>query len=279
MPTRKPKPKPKAKRAPLPHKHILYQRAVQEPASEVNFADRVFRKLRGRPAARLREDFCGTAAVACEWVTRRKTNTAVGLDLHAPTLAWGREHNVAKLKPESQSRVTLLKRSVLSPGPTGSMDLILAMNFSYWVFKERAILLQYFRSVRRSLGRDGVFILDIYGGPDAIDEMRERRPIGGKKRGFTYIWDQAKVDHLTNETLCHIHFRFPDGRGVRKAFTYDWRIWSIPEVRDVLADAGFTKSRVYWEGDDGKGGGTGVFRESKHGECGAAFIAYISAEP
>jgi len=275
MPSRKAKPA----RAPLPHKHILYERAVQAPEAELDFADRVFRKLRGRKPTRLREDFCGTAAVACEWVRRRKTNTAVGLDLHQPTLDWGRAHHIAKLKPEAQARVTLLRRSVLSPGRgAGSMDAILAMNFSYWIFKERKVLLRYFRSVRKSLARDGVFFLDIFGGPDTFDEMRERRPIGGKKRGFTYIWDQARVDHITNETLCHIHFRFPDGRGIRKAFTYDWRIWTLPEVRDVLADAGFKKTAVYWEGDGPDGDGDGVFRERKHGPCGAAFIAYIVAE-
>jgi len=158
------------------------------------------------------------------------------------------------------------------------MDLILALNFSYWVFKDRSTLLRYFRSVHRSLARRGVFILDIYGGPDSLEELRERRPIGGKKRGFTYIWDQARIDHITNETLCHIHFRFPDGRSIRKAFTYDWRIWTIPEVRDVLTDAGFSRTTVYWEGDDDKGSGNGVFRPQKRGEPGKAFIAYIVAE-
>ncbi|MBX3375480.1 MAG: hypothetical protein KF678_00580 [Phycisphaeraceae bacterium] len=270
---------PSRKLKPLPHKHVLYERAVQTPHHEAAFADRVYRRLNGRPASRLREDFCGTAAIACQWVRRRRSNTAVGLDLHRPTLDWGATHHLAKLPANARQRVTLLNRSVLSPGPgTGSMDLILALNFSYWVFKDRPTLLRYFRSVHRSLARRGVFILDIYGGPDSLEELRERRTIGGRKRGFTYIWDQARVDHITNETLCHIHFRFPDGRSIRKAFTYDWRIWTIPEVRDVLADAGFSRTTVYWEGDDDRGGGNGVFRPQKHGEPGKAFIAYIVAQ-
>jgi hypothetical protein len=270
---------PRAPRKPLPHKHVLYEQSVQDPESEIDFVDRVFRARRGRQAARLREDFCGTAAVACEWVRRRKSSYAVGLDLHQPTLDWGRTHHVEKLPQEARGRVRLLKRSVLNPRKDGAaMDAVLAMNFSYWIFKERKVLLKYFRTVHQSLVRDGVFFLDIYGGPDAFDEIRERRPIGGKKRGFTYIWDQEHVDHITNETLCHIHFKFPDGRAIRKAFTYDWRIWTIPEVRDILSDAGFKSTTVYWEGDDGKGGGNGVFKPQKHGECGAAFIAYIIAE-
>lgn len=268
------------RRRPLPDTHVLYQRSVQAPDAEVEFADREFRKIRGRRASKLREDFCGTAAIACEWVKLRTANTAVGLDLDQATLKWGRARNVAKLKPAAQERITLLRRNVLHPGPRAQgMDVVLAMNFSWWILKDRAKVLKYFRSARRSLVRDGLFILDIFGGPDAMDELRERRKIGGKSPGgFTYVWDQERFNPITNETLCHIHFRLNDGRGIRKAFTYDWRVWTIPETRDILADAGFKKTTVYWEGDDGKGGGNGVFRPAKHGECCAAFIAYIVAE-
>jgi SAM-dependent methyltransferase len=261
---------------PLPDSHVLYQRAVQAPDSEVEFADRVYHRLRGRRASRLREDFCGTAAIACKWVKLRKTNTAVGVDLHRETLDWARAHNVAKLPIQAQRRIELLHRNVVRPSKRGiRMDAVLALNFSWWVFKTRPALVRYFRSVRRSLSPGGLFLLDIYGGPDSIDELRERRKIGG---GLTYIWDQEKVDPITNQTLCHIHFRLADGRSIRKAFTYDWRIWSIPEARDALADAGFKRSTVYWEGDDGKGGGNGIFTPAEHGECCAAFIAYIVAE-
>ena len=266
-------------RKPIPDKHTLYEAAVQTPEAEIDFVDRVFKRLRGRFAHTLREDFCGTAAVASEWVRRRKTNTAVGVDLHQPTLDWGRARHIAKLSPDAQRRITLVRRSVLQPGlGLGSMDAILALNFSYWVFKDRPTLLRYFQSVRASLNHTGIFFLDIYGGPDAFDEISDRTPVGGRKRGFTYIWDQVQVNPITNETLCHIHFKLADGRRINKAFTYDWRIWTIPEVRDILADAGFKKTIVYWEGDDGKGGGNGIFRPREDGECGAAFVAYIVAE-
>jgi hypothetical protein len=42
----------------------------------------------------LKEDFCGTALLASEWVEWRRDNTALGVDLDAATLAWGREHNL-----------------------------------------------------------------------------------------------------------------------------------------------------------------------------------------
>ena len=48
-------------------KHRLYQLAVQDPPFEVDFALKQYKKRRGRRPELLREDFCGTAAVACEW--------------------------------------------------------------------------------------------------------------------------------------------------------------------------------------------------------------------
>lgn len=260
-------------------RHILYQRSVQAVGAEIDFVDQTFKQLRSRRASRLREDFCGTAASACEWARRRPTNLAIGLDLDQPTLDWGAAHNRSKLSASAQSRVRLLRRDVLDPGPGASrMDAILAMNFSWWIFKSRELLLRYFRSVHQSLVKDGVFFLDIYGGWESMKEQRDRRQIDGKARGFTYVWDQERFDPVTNETLCHIHFRFRDGSWLRKAFTYDWRLWTVPETREALADAGFAKTTVYWEGDDGKGGGNGIFEPAEHGECCAAFIAYIVAE-
>jgi hypothetical protein len=253
----------------------LYELAVQAPDAEVEFVTRTFHRLTGRPARRLREDFCGSAACACEWVKAHKSNTAIGLDLHQPTLAWGMRHNVAKLSEEAQERVRLLARNVLHPGAgTGGVDTVLAMNFSYWVFKTRPLLRRYFEAVRRSLVRDGVFFLDIYGGYEAQKIQTERR----RCAGFTYVWDQASFDPITYAITCHIHFDFKRGPMLRRAFTYDWRLWTIPEVRELLAEAGFRRSTVYWEGDDHKGGGNGVFRQRKVGEACAAFIAYIVAE-
>lgn len=267
-------------------RHALYQRAVQNVEAEIDFVDRVYTKLRGRRAARLREDFCGTAASSCEWVRRRPTNTAVGIDLDGPTLKWGTENNVAALPPDARERVRLLRRNVLSPGPgTSGMDVVLSMNFSYWIFQKRADLLRYFTLVRRSLARDGVYFLDIYGGWEAFEENRsERRRIAGVRGAgsaggaFTYVWEQERYEPITGAYRCHIHFEFKDGTALRRAFTYDWRLWTLPEVRELLDEAGFSRTTVYWEGDDGKGGGNGIFRPAKHAEQCPAFVAYLVAE-
>ena len=60
--------------------HWLYEQSVQNVEVEVKFIDRVFRKEFGRTASFIREDFCGTALLCSEWVKRRRSNTALGVD-------------------------------------------------------------------------------------------------------------------------------------------------------------------------------------------------------
>ena len=78
-------------------RHWLYEQSVQNAAFEVAFIDRAFAREYGRRPDCFREDFCGTALLCAEWVRRRKSNTAMGVDLDGPTLAWGRRHNLAPL--------------------------------------------------------------------------------------------------------------------------------------------------------------------------------------
>ncbi len=49
-------------------RHVLYERSVQAVDFEVEFLEKTYREIRGRRPKSLREDFCGTAAAACEWV-------------------------------------------------------------------------------------------------------------------------------------------------------------------------------------------------------------------
>ena len=212
--------------------HDLYERAVQAVDVEAEFLRDTFRALRGREALSLREDFCGTASLACEWVRTGPRRHAIGVDLDADVLD--------------------LRRA----------------------FLERDEMRDYFARVHDALKPDGVFFLDAFGGPDASDLTKEKTKING----FTYIWEQAEFEPVTGRILCHIHFKFPDGSKIKRAFTYDWRLWTLPELRELLAEAGFSKVRVYWEGDDGDGGGNGEFKEHATGEADLAWIAYLVAE-
>lgn len=247
--------------------------SVQCPEADVAFFDRVYKDLRGKLPKSLREDFCGTAALAAEWVKRRRDNTAVGVDLDSKTLAWGRRYHIGPLGADA-SRITLMEadvRDVRQP----KVDLVVGQNFSYFVFKTRAELLGYFRAVRSSLAKDGVFIVDIFGGWESQSLDVEEKWVEDE---FIYIWEQKKYDPITHDTRFCIHFRFPNGREMRRAFTYDWRFWTIPEVRELLEEAGFRRTEVYWEGTDHKtGDGNGVFRRTKRIQNCPGWIAYIVA--
>ncbi|MBL9147986.1 MAG: class I SAM-dependent methyltransferase [Phycisphaerae bacterium] len=255
-------------------RHELYELAVQNVDFECSFIDRVMKTHRSRLPRTLREDFCGTFAASVGWVQHRKTNTAIAVDLDPSVLAWGRGHNLTKLNAEQAKRLDIRNADVLKV-KTPAMDVVAAWNFSYFLFKSRAALMAYFRKVHADLVSDGLFILDAYGGSEAFTEVEEERNLDG----FTYIWDQNKYNPITNEVLNYIHFRFPDGTEMRKAFTYDWRLWTLPEIQEALLEVGFKKVTVYWEGTDQKTGeGNGVFRPTRTGEACAGWIAYLVAE-
>jgi len=252
----------------------LYELAVQSPDLEATFIDRVFRKVRGRTPRHLREDFAASFALAGEWVARRPDNRAIAIDIDPEIIAWGQRRRAKERSAEELSRIRLVQSDVLAfRGP--AVDVVAAFNFSYFVLKSRALLRRYFESARRALVRDGLLVIDAYGGYESWSVIEEERNLDG----FTYVWDQSMVNPITNEVVNHIHFRFPDGSEIRRAFTYDWRLWTIAEIRETLAEAGFRRSTVYWEGTERRTGqGNGVFKPSDRGEPCAGWIAYIVAE-
>jgi SAM-dependent methyltransferase len=258
--------------APSRDRHALYEASVQCPEADVQFFDRIYREWNGALPRLLREDFCGTAATAAAWVRKRPDNEAIGIDLDGPTLAWGRRVHIEPLG-EAASRLRIHQadvRSVKRP----LADVTAALNFSYMVFHERDTLREYFRTSRAALAPRGVLILDIFGGWEAQALTTETR----RKPGFTYAWEQAAYDPISGLTRFQIHFRFRDGSEMKRAFTYDWRLWTIPEVRELLAEAGFKKTVVYWEGTDLKTrGGNGIFRRTSRAQSCPGWVAYIVA--
>jgi cyclopropane fatty-acyl-phospholipid synthase-like methyltransferase len=254
-------------------RHALYEQAVQCAEAEIDFVDQTFTQVRGRTASWLREDFCGTANTACEWVRRRPDNHAIGVDLDNEVQEWGRTHHIASLGTAAD-RIELVTGDV-NRVECRPVDIVLAMNFSYWIFTDRDQLRNYFKRVHSGLNESGLFMLDAYGGADAHREMKERT----KQDGFTYIWDQKSYDPITGDIECQIHFSFPDGTKLKRAFTYDWRLWTLPEIREVLREAGFRRASVYWEGtDEDTDEGNGEFTLAEHGEADDAFIVYIVGE-
>ncbi len=252
-------------------RHILYQRSVQAPDFDAEFLAKRFKKANDRPLRILREDFCGTALLSCEFVKMHRDNRAIGIDLHGPTLEWGRQNNLSQLSDEQRERLTLVQENVLEVTEP-KVEVIAAMNFSYCVFKTRDSLRQYFEVARSSLVKGGLLVLDLYGGSGSQEEQEEETEYDD----FTYVWDQDSFDPVTYHVKCKIHFLFEDGSEMKNAFVYDWRLWTLPELHELLTEAGFEDVHVLWETTDrGTGEGSGVYRRAKHGEADEAWIAYI----
>jgi len=257
-----------------PDKYRMYERAVQCVEADIDFVEKVFSRHCGRHPQTLREDFCGTAAACCEWVRRDQQRCAWGVDLDADVLQWGQKNNLARLPEDQQARVKLIRDDVRY-ARIPPVDAVLAMNFSYYLFKTRDRLRSYFASARQSLHQDGLFVLDAYGGYEAFQTLKESRDCGG----FTYVWEQAEFDPVSHDVLCHIHFETEDGLKISPAFTYDWRLWTLPEIRELLQEAGFGEVTVYWEGVDSETGkGNGVYEAADRGSPDPAWIAYLVAK-
>ena len=78
-------------------KYKCYLKSVQSPEHEVEFFDKAFKDEFHRKPTTLREDFCGTFSVCCEWVKLGRQRTALGVDLDPEPLAWGEKHILSKL--------------------------------------------------------------------------------------------------------------------------------------------------------------------------------------
>jgi len=253
-------------------RHDLYQRAVQNPQFEVDLFHKLFKRRVGRTAVSLREDFCGTALLCGEWVKSKPERTALGVDIDASVLEWGRQ-NVLDGLGDARDRVTLVEGDVRDMHD-GTHDVVVALNYSYFCFKTRDGLRAYFEAARRHLVDDGLFFCDLFGGWEAQQELKEKRKVD---KAFKYVWHQASFNPITADFLAHIHFELPDGSKLKKAFTYDWRLWTLPEVRELLREAGFEHVEVLWEDEDEDGDGNGNFRRRTKVTNDPGFNAYLMA--
>ena len=255
-------------------KYQLYEKSVQDHQNDIDFINCEYKKIRGQRPYSLREDFCGTAALACGWALQSKKHTAWGIDLDPEPMDYGKRKHYARMGVQNQGRMSYLQGNVVDDYPFKT-DVICAFNFSYFIFKERQKLLHYFKQVRKSLNPGGVFFLDIFGGTECFQELVEETDLSG----HSYYWDCEAYNPITNETRFAIHFKTKkDGKNFKRAFTYDWRHWTTREITETLEEAGLRKTTVYWEGDDGDGEGNGEFTPSTSEENCESWVCYITAE-
>lgn len=188
----------------------------------------------GKKPLSLREDFAGPAGLAAEWAGQSPAHTALAVDIdreplsHAPASA--------RLKKKVADALRCRDRA----------DIIALFNFAAGEIHDRRRLVAYFKVLRASLKKGGIAALDIYGGSNAFapGSLSTFARIPGGRQRVRYTWQQVAADPDTGMVENHLHFSI----GRQKwpsAFIYKWRLWSIPELRDALLEAGFSTVETY----------------------------------
>jgi SAM-dependent methyltransferase len=231
----------------------LYELCTQTPELDVA----LLRAIHGGAPRVVGEDFAGTAALSREWVRSVRGGRAIAVDRDPEPLA--RAQGVAGVECVVADVRRVARR----------VDLLVALNFSWCMLHERRDLVAYLRRARRRLTRGGCFVADLYGGDGAFMQGKlreERRGPDGEK--IVYEFEQREADALTGRVVDALHFDVTPRGGapgtprarrlrLRDAFVYDWRLWSIPELRDALHDAGFARSEVHSRFEHARSGGGG----------------------
>ena len=256
----------------LEQKYDYYERSVQNAEGEVEFMRNEFKRFYGRMPFIFREDFCGTGAMSCNWVEQDKNCESYAVDLDPEPIKMGHVRHLSKLDKTQQKRVHYLQKNVMTV-KTPKLDVVCAFNFSYFIFKSRKQLVTYFKAVRKSMLKQGVFFVDIFGGPESQKLITDVK----KMKNLTYYWECQHFNPFTHDCTFAIHFKDAKGKKHNNVFTYDWRFWTMPEIRDILIEAGFSKTHVFWESTDSKGDGTGEYVPMEDGDPSHAWIAYVAA--
>lgn len=236
-------------------KHDCYELCVQAPRFVVPF----LRAVHGGEPSALREDFCGTGALARRWVEEGaragERRTAVGTDIDSQVLDRATEAN-AKASMEKSIRLVRGDAVELPVARDDGCDVVFVGNFSIGYIHERASLERYLRSSRERIGLGnagfggGVFVCDTYTGPGAFKEGAVTRTHPGRGHEVVrYTWEQHDADALTAMVTNVLHFQVEvDGEAIARfpeAFVYRWRLWTIPELREMMMLAGFVSTDVY----------------------------------
>jgi hypothetical protein len=233
--------------------HDLYERSVTNPAALVAFilaayAEGASTSARGPKV--LREDFSGSAALAKHFAASSRARRAIAVDRDPIPLAHA-----------AGPRMTLVLADVLEAKDRA--DIIAATNFALGYSHTRAALITYLRHAHACLARRGLFLADIYGGHTAFRTGSWTRTIRHPQLGtFLYRWNQREADPTTGMVRNSIDFGIttrakkkttsrsatksaPATKWTKDAFTYHWHLWSMPELRDAMSEAGFQHIDFY----------------------------------
>lgn len=226
-----------------PHPLDLYRLAVQHPLAEVAFIESAWAHHHGEQSEPmlLREDFAGTCAVAAAWCASDPDRQAMAVELDLPTAEWAAERF-------DDPDLHIVADDVMAvEGP--AVDVTLALNFSVLIYHETERLDRYLAHARRCLNPGGLLILDVFGGSSVSEPSVEHRRIEPDEGGFEpfdYAWEQRGLEAQSDRIDCRIHFELDDGRALRDAFVYDWRLWSPAALIDSAKRAGFAEASLWW---------------------------------
>ena len=164
-----------------------------------------------------------------------------------------------------------------------------ALNFSVFEYHSRDALRAYFKSARRSLRKRGVIVFDVFGGPGAMRVSEQRRDVVPSKAdaitdgepipsAFGYRWEQRAFDAVSGRIDCRIHFDLDAKTTRASAFRYDWRLWTLPELVELLGEAGFAEPTVWCDTyDEQAGQSDGVYRPMPEMSAREDWVAYVVA--
>lgn len=251
-------------------RHELYELCVQAPARLVA----LLQAIHGGEPRVLGEDFCGTAALSRAWVDTIEDGRAIAVDRDP--------HVLARVKASPRIEVILADVRTATTLERHPVDVLFTGNFSIGELHARADLATYLHRSLARLKPRGVFVCDTYGGASAYRTGAvERWHYARDGARVRYTWEQREADPLTGLVVNALHFRVenPGERGeiveeITDAFVYRWRLWSAPELRDALIEAGFVSTEVYQDLPDS--GGTQVRPVTDPGALRESFIVCIA---
>lgn len=253
----------------------LYRWAVQDPETHVVVLRTMYKRLLpgGNPVI-LREDFAGTCAESVAWVALKPGRRAIAIDLDGPTLDWAQRRAI-RLLGARVADFGFVRGDVRTVGPPDvpHADIISVLNFSILYQRDKEELRSYLRHAVNGLAPDGILVLNLFGGAATIRPGTTRHRVTPQPRlpsespipPFDYLWEVRSYDPASERLDCRIHFAVPDPstpertHEVRDAFRYDFRLWSVHELIEACAQAGFSDVQVWRHTYDPSKGAFGVF--------------------
>jgi len=73
-----------------------------------------------------------------------------------------------------QKRVKILEQDVRKKNRP-AVDILAAQNFSFWIFKTRKEVIEYFKIARANLQKEGIMIMDMMGGGECT-QLQPNQP-------------------------------------------------------------------------------------------------------